>query len=107
MPQVIELMEKRYSILRQINLSQPIGRRSLANIVGLSERIVRTETEFLKEQNLIDVAISGMTITKEGIELLEMLEDTMNNLMGISTLQEKVKIKLGIKKVLLVSGNYE
>ncbi|MGL5642064.1 MAG: sugar-binding transcriptional regulator, partial [Paraclostridium sp.] len=28
-PQVIELMERRYSILRQISLSEPIGRRTL------------------------------------------------------------------------------
>ena len=28
-PQAIDLMEKRYAILRQINISQPIGRRML------------------------------------------------------------------------------
>ena len=106
-PQVIEVMEKRYSILRQINLSQPIGRRGLSNLVGLSERIVRTETEFLKEQNLIEVAISGMTVTNEGLQLLDELEETMNTLMGIFTLQEKVRTRLGIKKVILVQGNYD
>ncbi len=106
-PQVIELMEKRYSILRQISLSEPIGRRSLSNIVGISERVVRSETEFLKEQGLIDVAVSGMTITEEGIELLEKLKDIMNDIMGLSTLQEKVKVKLGIKKVLLVPGSFD
>ncbi len=106
-PQVVEIMERRYSILRQISLSQPIGRRGLSNIVGLSERVVRTETEFLKEQNLIDVAVSGMSVTLEGEKLLDELEETMNTLMGISTLQEKVKNKLNIKKVLLIAGNYD
>ncbi len=106
-PQVVEIMERRYSILRQISLSEPIGRRGLSNILDISERIVRSETEFLKEQELIDVAVSGMTITQEGIKLLESLKDTMNDIMGLSTLQEKVKDKLGIKKVLLVPGSFE
>ena len=106
-PQVIELMEKRYSILRQISLSEPVGRRTLSNILGISERVVRSETEFLKDQGLIDVAVSGMTITYEGIKLLDELKDVINDVMGLSTLQEKVKNKLGIKKVLLVSGSFD
>ena len=106
-PQVIELMEKRYSILRQISLSEPVGRRTLSNILDISERVIRSETEFLKEQGLIDVAVSGMTITYEGIKLLDELKDVINDVMGLSTLQEKVKNKLGIKKVLLVSGSFD
>lgn len=106
-PQVIELMERRYSILRQISLSEPVGRRTLSNLLGISERIVRSETEFLKEQELIDVAVSGMTITKEGSMLLDQLKDIMDDIMGLSTLQDKVKEKLGIKKVLLVPGSFD
>ena len=70
-PQVVELMERRYSILRQISLSEPIGRRTLSNMLDISERIIRSETEVLKEQNLINVAGSGMTVTEEGSELLD------------------------------------
>ena len=69
-PQVIELMERRYSILRQISLSEPIGRRTLSNMMEISERVIRSETELLKEQGLINVAVSGMTITEEGLNLL-------------------------------------
>ena len=106
-PQVIELMERRYAILRQISLSEPIGRRTLSNILDISERVVRSETEFLKAQGLIDVAVSGMTITNEGNILLDNLIDVMNDIMGLSTLQDKVKNYLGIKKVLLVPGSYD
>lgn len=106
-PQVIELMERRYSILRQISLSEPVGRRTLSNLLGISERIVRSETEFLKGQGLIEVAVSGMTITKEGSTLLDELKDIMDDVMGLSTLQDKVKEKLGIKKVLLVPGCFD
>ena len=40
-PQVLDIMTRRYSILREIYLNETIGRRSLANMLGLSERIVR------------------------------------------------------------------
>ena len=74
-PHAIELMERRYIILRQISVSQPIGRRTLSNRLGISERVARTETEFLKEQGLINVAVSGMTVTEEGEELLKKLKN--------------------------------
>ncbi len=106
-PQVIELMERRYLLLRQISLSEPVGRRALSNLLGISERIVRSETEFLKEQQLIDVAVSGMTITKEGAMILDELKDFMSEVKGLSTLQEEVRQKLGIKKVLLVPGSFD
>ena len=106
-PQVIELMERRYLILRQISLTEPIGRRTLSNMLEISERIIRSETEVLKEQNLINVAVSGMTVTQEGLELLDQLKDLMNEVMGLSKLQNRVKEKLGIKKVIIIPGNYE
>lgn len=98
-PQAIELMEKRYAILRQISISQPIGRRMLSSTLNLSERTTRTEIDFLKEQGLINIAVSGMTITDEGKEVLEELELVMGELMGISDLESKLKEKLGIKFV--------
>ena len=106
-PNAIELMEKRYIILRQISLSQPIGRRTLSNRLGISERVARTETEFLKEQGLINVAVLGMTVTEEGEELLKKLKDVMVDIMGITNLQEQVREKLGIKKVIVVPRNCE
>ncbi|MBP3907039.1 MAG: transcriptional regulator [Peptostreptococcaceae bacterium] len=106
-PQVIELMERRYSILRQISLSEPIGRRTLSNMMEISERVIRSETELLKEQGLINVAVSGMTITEEGLNLLSELKDVMNSVMGLSKLQSRIKDKLGIKKVIVVPGSYE
>ena len=69
-PQAIELMEKRYAVLRQIAISQPIGRRMLANVLNLSERTTRTEVDFLKSQKMIDISVSGMTLTEEGKEVI-------------------------------------
>lgn len=106
-PQVLDIMTNRYTILKQIYLNGTIGRRSLANVLDMSERVVRSETEILKEQGLINVATSGMKVTEDGIELLENLSDIMDEIMGLSTLEDKLKKLLGIKKVILVPGDYE
>ena len=90
-PEVIEIMAKRYLVLREISLSGPIGRRALANNLQNSERIIRTETELLKQQGLIDVASKGMTITQEGQQLLKDLKDAMRDVIGINQLQEEIR----------------
>ncbi len=33
----------------------------------MSERVLRGEVEFLKAQGLVEIASSGMTVTKEGL----------------------------------------
>ena len=106
-PEVIEIMTKRYLVLREISLSGPIGRRALANNLQNSERIIRTETELLKQQWLIDVASKGMTITQEGQQLLKDLKDAMRDVIGINQLQEEIRQYLGIKKVILIPGSYD
>ena len=106
-PEVIEIMTKRYVVLREISLSGPIGRRALANNLQNSERIIRTETELLKQQGLIDVASKGMTITQEGQQLLKDLKDAMRDVIGINQLQEEIRQYLGIKKVILIPGSYD
>ena len=106
-PEVIEIMTKRYLVLREISLSGPIVRRALANNLQNSERIIRTETELLKQQGLIDVASKGMTITQEGQQLLKDLKDAMRDVIGINQLQEEIRQYLGIKKVILIPGSYD
>ena len=106
-PEVVEIMTKRYLVLREISLSGPIGRRALANNLQNSERIIRTETELLKQQGLIDVASKGMTITQEGQQLLKDLKDAMRDVIGINQLQEEIRQYLGIKKVILIPGSYD
>ena len=60
-PELVELLEKRYNILSTIYYNQPIGRRILANKLNLGERVVRTEINFFKEQGLIEIHTPGMT----------------------------------------------
>ena len=52
-PELVEVLEKRYNVLRTIFYNQPIGRRMLASELNLGERVVRNEIDLLKTQNLI------------------------------------------------------
>lgn len=106
-PELVEVLEKRYSILRTINYNAPIGRRMLASKLDLGERIVRTEVNFLKDQNLIEIATPGMTVTREGIEVLDDLKWFIHELKGLSKLEQKVRELLNVRKVIVVPGNLE
>jgi len=105
LPDLLETMQKRYQILQYIRLMQPIGRRVLAANLGLSERVLRSEVEFLKEQSLIDVSSAGMSLTLEGNELLETLEDVMKEVLGLKDLENKIKNILQIKSVIIIAGD--
>lgn len=104
-PELVELLEKRYGILRTIYYNQPIGRRVLANNLGIGERIVRSEINFLKSQNFIEINTPGMTITKEGEEIIDKLKDFIHELKGLSEIEKFIKENLKLRKVVVVPGD--
>jgi len=106
-PEFLELLEKRYNILRTIYYNQPIGRRVLSNNLLIGERIVRTEINFLKKQNLININTPGMTITDEGEEVIDKLKDFIHEIKGLSQIEEFIKEKLKIQNLIIVPGDLE
>lgn len=104
-PELVEVLEKRYSILRTIYYNQPIGRRALANQLDLGERIVRTEINFLKSQNLIEINTPGMTVTEEGKDLVDKLKDFIHETKGLSDIEKTIKEFLGLRNVIIVPGD--
>ncbi|AWI03026.1 sugar-binding transcriptional regulator [Clostridium drakei] len=104
-PELIELLEKRYNILRTIYYNQPIGRRVLANNLGIGERIVRTEINFLKNQNFIEINTPGMSITKNGEEIIDKLKDFIHEIKGLSDIENAIKESLKLKDVIIVPGD--
>ncbi|MGL4875814.1 MAG: sugar-binding transcriptional regulator [Clostridium sp.] len=106
-PEIMEVLEKRYNILRTIEFNEPIGRRVLSNELELSERIVRTEISFLKAQGLIEINTPGMTVTESGKEVTLKLESFIHELRGLYDLEVKVKEALNVKKVIIVSGDVD
>lgn len=106
-PESIEIFKKRYTILQSIYINQPIGRRSLATLHEISERTVRSETDFLKEAGFISADAIGMMITSRGEAMLEGLRNFSDEIFGISELEREVQFRLGLEKVLIVSGDVD
>lgn len=105
LPDLLLVMQKRFEILQYIRLTEPIGRRSLSASLEISERVLRGEVQFLKEQNLVDIKTNGMTLTEEGYELLSVLEDTMKDVLGLTLLEKTLKERLNLKDAIIVSGD--
>lgn len=105
LPDLMEVMQKRYQILQYIMFMQPVGRRSLALSLDMTERVVRSEVEFLKEQHLIDVHSSGMSLSQDGINTLEQLDSVMREISGVDTLEKQLQQKLQVKNIIVVPGN--
>ncbi len=104
-PELVDILEKRYNVLRTIYHNQPIGRRVLANQLNLGERIVRNEISFLKSQNLIDINTPGMTVTLEGQEIVNKLKEFIHEIKGLADVESTVKDLLGLKDVVIVPGD--
>ncbi|RXT05210.1 sugar-binding transcriptional regulator [Ammoniphilus sp. CFH 90114] len=103
-PDLVEVMQKRLSILRNIYLQQPIGRRSLASSLNTTERILRAEVDFLKEQGLVHVESIGMFLTDTGLQILETLEGLIKDVYGLSDMEAELQRVLQVKRVIVVPG---
>lgn len=104
-PDLIRIMQKRFQILRYINLMQPVGRRSLSQSLHITERVLRGEIQFLKEQQLVSISNSGMSLTEDGKIILEKLENIMRDISGVSDLERALKNALKIENCIVVPGN--
>ncbi|TQS74791.1 hypothetical protein DX933_08400 [Ornithinibacillus gellani] len=104
-PDLIEVMQQRYTVLHYVDLFQPIGRRGLVENTKLSERSIRGEIDFLQSQGLIEVTSRGMYITKEGKITLDKFAVFNNEVMGIRVLESQLKEKLHIKEAIVIQGN--
>src|SRR5690349_1964632 len=89
-PELLEVMRKRYLILHQVMLSDTIGRRTLAAALEMTERVLRAETDFLKEQGLLEIHTGGMRISENGKALLEQLEPLYKTMFGLSELEGQI-----------------
>lgn len=105
LPDLLVVMRKRYLILRQVMLSDMIGRRTLAASLDMTERVLRAETDFLKAQGLLLIDAAGMRISEAGKRLLEDMEPFYKTMFGLSELEERIRHHFGLKQVVIVSGD--
>ncbi len=104
-PDMMQTVERRFRILRNIYWMQPVGRRTLAQKVNETERSLRTETDFLKQLNFINASKSGMALTEEGLQVYKGLEFFMAEYSGTRVKERELSIKLGIDRCIIVAGD--
>lgn len=104
-PELIEVLERRYTILRNISLLQPIGRRALALKLGLAERLMRGEMDLLREQGLIASDAAGVSLTDEGEDILQRFADLFSDLHGLAELEKQLQNVFQLGRAIVVPGN--
>ena len=104
-PELTDLLVQRYQILRQVSHEYPIGRRALAARLGLSERVLRAQVDFLKGCGFLHFSSSGMSVTDEGAAILKDLADYVRKLQDISFLESTLGNALGIGRVVIIPGD--
>ncbi|XID92140.1 sugar-binding transcriptional regulator [Paenibacillaceae bacterium WGS1546] len=105
LPDLLQVMEKRYDILHRIYLSGTIGRRTLATGLDMTERVLRSELDLLRAHGLLETAPAGMTLSASGRQLVEEMEPIVKELFGLSDLEEAVRDAFGLKRVIVVPGD--
>ncbi|MCG3412635.1 hypothetical protein K0018_06100 [Staphylococcus massiliensis] len=104
-PDLIDKMYRRYSILTTIEKHQPVGRRSLSEIMDVTERVLRSETNLLKAQELIYVKPTGMEVTEQGMHVIDELNDYIHIHSDLDQIAEHIKNKYQIQNVHIVPGD--
>lgn len=104
-PDILKVFRQRYLVLEQISLNAPIGRRNVAQHLGLSERNVRTETEYLKELGLIEIKSFGMFLTEKGKKTLRDAAPFIDRLFNAGENEVKLAKRLGIDRTIIVPGD--
>lgn len=106
LPEMNPLLQSRYRILQSVQLMQPIGRRTLAESLKMTEREIRKETDILREQGLLDSQKSGMVCTSDGELVIEQLRALVYEWSGLTQLGKALEQQLGLQHVLVVPGDY-
>lgn len=104
-PEFIAVIEDRYNILKHIQSTEPVGRRALAVSLGMGERVVRAQVDFLKNAGLVDATPLGMTMTPEGREILNDLTEYIRQLYDLTELEQDLTGTLGVDRVLIIPGD--
>jgi len=105
LPDLTDILKKRYRILHHISTSGVVGRRALAAHLELTERVLRAEVDFLKEQGLLETEAAGMRLSEAGRQLLADMEPIVKELLGLSDLEETLRKQFGLKHAVVVPGD--
>ncbi|GIP40261.1 central glycolytic genes regulator [Paenibacillus sp. J31TS4] len=105
LPDMIDVLKKRYTILHHIQVTGIVGRRTLASSLDMTERVLRSEVDFLKAQGLLEVESFGMRVSEAGSRLLAELEPMIKELFGLSDLEKTILETFKLQQVIVVPGD--
>lgn len=104
-PDLIDKMRRRFSILTTIQKYQPVGRRTLSELLNLTERVLRSETDLLKQQELISVKSTGMTLTSQGLDVVSQLNAYFDQYTDYHHLAQSIKSTYQLDEVHVIPGD--
>ncbi|MFC6254439.1 sugar-binding transcriptional regulator [Secundilactobacillus hailunensis] len=104
-PKMTQKLLRRYSLLLMIRQTQPVGRRSLAERLALTERTVRTDLDSLLDTGLVSMQTNGVWLTDDGQTAILNLQPLVADLTGLRKKETQLKTRLGLKDCLIVSGD--
>lgn len=106
-PELTQIIEARYNLLRHIQHTQPVGRRALATRLNIGERVVRAQVDWLKDAGLVEFSPLGMSVTAEGQAIMADLAEYIRLLRDLVGLENELSQRLHLKKVVIIPGDSE
>lgn len=104
-PDIMGTIKERYLLLRHIADAGPVGRRTLATLSGLSERVVRSHVDVLRRSGLVRFTTMGIALEPEGKKLMPDLLECFLRLNNVDDMQQHLRQALGLKEVYIVPGD--
>ena len=77
----------------------------MAARLGLSERVLRAQVDFLKNGGLLAFSSAGMSVTEEGADILKELADYVRKLQDLNSLEQFLCERLDIGRVVIIPGD--
>lgn len=102
-PELMRTVEERYTLLSHISYAQPVGRRLLASMSKLSERVVRSHVEMMKDNGLIEYTQAGMILSPDGRHWLPKLAKSLYEMNRLSEQEEQIREALGLDRVIIAN----
>ncbi|NLC65724.1 MAG: sugar-binding transcriptional regulator [Clostridium sp.] len=106
-PEADILINRRYNILKEVLLNEPIGRRSISGRLELGERTVRRDLDFFKSIGLVDINPNGVYIKLPGIKTLNALRDHAYPFKGFYDKKKYLTDKTKYQEIIIVPGDID
>ena len=106
-PELGEVLERRYSLLNIVRNEAPIGRRFIAALLGSSERVTRSDLDVCREQGLIISSSLGVELSAQGQQVLTVLQGMIREFHDLEYVERRLEKALGVGKMIIVPGDVD